>query len=265
MTIIHKHFTSTTEYAAWATQALASSGRRFYYSRDDPSQANAGLALLTRGDDTHVSEAQALIDQLSLSIEAPQLVWQHAVAGCFPDMPAYWAGEPEHMWTRTPVLSDRSPLRVWLGVTSTWNVTEAQLRKRGITLAAFVIAMAEVRPVYVTPFVSIDNRRPDQQGIISWDIRSAPLVLAELLASVADPLITRHLAIPSCFLANPELDLPSGPFHAIKRDHLSNIAPDDLYIPHIHSRDPLLDSPIKWLKDNIAKYGDPDAAEQEAA
>jgi hypothetical protein len=126
------------------------------------------------------------------------------------------------MWIQDTTTHDRSPLRVWLGVTSDWSITEDQLRRRGIALAAFAIAMSEVRPVIITCWVNRGEYASDnvygyrrrspapapaslKGALISWDIKSSPLVLAQLLASTADPLITRHVGLPACTLLNPEL------------------------------------------------------------
>jgi hypothetical protein len=174
-----------------------------------------GLELLDKGSEKHVPEARKLLSKLMLQVETPTKVWRHDVVGYFPDVPTALAGDPEAMWIQDTTTHDRSPLRVWLGVTSDWSITEDQLRRRGIALAAFAIAMSEVRPVIITCWVNRGEYAYGQRSpaalkgaLISWDIKSSPLVLAQLLASTADPLITRHVGSAGLYAAQPRAHPP---------------------------------------------------------
>jgi hypothetical protein len=271
VTLMQKHFTSPREYAKWLRThppGLGNLGAYAYYDSGRSMNARTleGLDLLDKGSEKHVPEARK--------------VWRHDVVGYFPDVPTALAGDPEAMWIQDTTTYDRSPLRVWLGVTSDWSITEDQLRRRGIALAAFAIAMSEVRPVIITCWVnrgeysfgsrySYSRRAPtdktEKGALISWDIKSSPLVLAQLLASTADPLITRHVGIPACTLLNPELTHPGAPFHPYQyaRNHAAmraalGCAPDDLYLPMIERDDPLLSDPVGWVRTNVAHYSNTD-------
>jgi hypothetical protein len=285
VTLMQKHFTSPREYDKWMRThppGIGNLGSYAYY--DSGPQMNAkslqGLELLDKGSEKHVPEARKLLSKLMLQVETPTKVWRHDVVGYFPDVPTALAGDPEAMWIQDTTTHDRSPLRVWLGVTSDGSITEDQLRRRGIALAAFAIAMSEVRPVIITCWVNRGEyasgstygyrRAPASSAalkgaLISWDIKSSPLVLAQLLASTADPLITRHVGLPACTLLNPELTHPGAPFHPYQyaRNHAAlrealGCAPDDLYLPMIERDDPLLSDPVGWVRTNIAHYSNTD-------
>jgi hypothetical protein len=278
VTLMQKHFTSPREYARWLRThdvGIGNLGAYAYYDHGPQMNARSlqGLDLLDKGSEKHVPEARKLLSKLMLQVETPTKVWRHDVVGYFPDVPTALAGDPEAMWIQDTTTYDRSPLRVWLGVTSDWSITEDQLRRRGIALAAFAIAMSEVRPVIITCWVnrgeyiySQRSRVGDEKGaLISWDIKSSPLVLAQLLASTADPRITRHVGIPACTLLNPELTHPGAPFHPYQyaRNHTGmrtalGCAPDDLYLPMIERDDPLLSDPVGWVRTNVAHYSNTD-------
>jgi hypothetical protein len=282
VTLMQKHFNSPREYARWLRTHPTGLGDHLvgvgklpsyaYYGGAEAkinTRALQGVDLLDKGSEKHVPEARKLLSKLMLQVETPTKVWRHDVVGYLPDVPTALAGDPEAMWIQDTTTHDRSPLRVWLGVSSSSSVTEDQLRCRGIALAAFAIAMSEVRPVIITCWVhrGEDSSRAgvEKGALISWDIKSSPLVLAQLLASTADPLITRHVGLPACTLLNPELTNPGAPFHPYQYacNHAGmraalGCASADLYLPMIERDDPLLSDPVGWVRTNVAHYSNPD-------
>lgn len=272
------HFNSTQAYADWALDPADPVDRQphqMYYrglgsenGRSSVQRARDGALLLSSGTLECLDEANKLLNEFQERIEVPTYTWEHSMAGAFPDVPTFLAGIPDAMYAPTPTVSEHTPLRVWAGVMSTWSITEAQLRRRGAALAAFVIAMYNVRPVYITPFTGagsgFDRRSEPASSLISWDIQTSPLVMSQLLASLTHPSVTRYLCMPANYKANHECDNPSWPFHPYDRSpdrmrEALGCAPGDLYIPSIHQSDPLLDNPVQWLREHIARYStDPD-------
>lgn len=272
MTNEYKHFTSSQAFAAWiqerqAANASTTGSRYGYgYGRD----ISTGLRQLEQGDETNVERARALLTEFQENIEVLHYQWERDVAGAFPDVPSYIMGVPESMWTQQPILSDRSPLRIWVGLTSSGGIGEETLVKRGITLAAFAMAISAKRPVLISPYVNLGNDyRRDyyartrsgsysyaQNALLSWDISTSPLVLSELMACLSSPNITRRLGLVVCYMLNPGV---TGNWHSdydnesAMREHLG-AKPEDLYLPSIHLYDPILSDPIAWLKTNVAKY-----------
>lgn len=257
MTNEHKHFTSSSAFADWMrrTPPAYHEGHGFTAAAD----VAKGIHTLTHGDLTNLDQAQALIDQFNENIEVPTYTRQLSMAGGFPDVPSYLSGQPEHMWSLIPDTSDRTPLHIYVGLTSSAGVPHDALIKRGCTLAAFALALSNKRPVFITPYVNLGgygfSHTPDN-ALISWDITTSPLVLSELMGCLSDPHVTRHAGIAACYRLNPRTN---GDWHSDydnsqrMRQHLG-AAPDDLYLPSIHLFDPLLANPIGWIKDNLAKY-----------
>ncbi len=270
----HRHFDSTAEYAAWLEshsahqlESVDSTGSFSSLYKLDKGKFShmiyKGINMLKYGDETGLDQAQAMIDKFTEELTVPAKQWSHSMAGSHPDVPAYLSGEPENMWNLTYVPSDRSPLRVWVGLTGTWSVSDDQLLKRGIALAAFALALVNKRPVYITPYVNGhnygDHGRKQAHSIVSWDISTSPVVLSQLMSNLSRPEISRYVGLPTTRLSDTRIPYEI-PFASLRREHIEHIlGPDDLFVPPIQSSDPLLNDPIKWVKEQLAKYGDEDA------
>lgn len=254
------HFDSTTAYKAWLESIQQDVPLRDDLCFGDVATARRGLQLLDSPDDTNIDQARALLAQFGESIEVEQQVWSHSVVGYFPDVPAYLAGDPEHMMVREFIRSDQTPLRVWVGVTSSAGIGESQLVKRGVTLTAFAMAMIARRPVIISPYVNLGNYNNNAGAIISWDISTEPLVLAELITSIARPEVTRHIGIYACYALQPKCTGAWDPDYADEercRDRLG-AKPEDLWLGSIHFSDPLLRDPVGWIKEHVARYSSED-------
>lgn len=264
MTNLAQHFTSSRAFADWIDKRIAENGGNVRTFGSDLSTMRKGVDTLRDGNERHVPDAEKLLSNFNETIEVPSHVWGHDLAGAFPDVPAMLSLEPESMWTIQPVMSDRTPLRVWIGLTSSGGIGESDLIKRGCVLAAFALAVSSKRPVLLSPYVNLGSHSYGSYGtdtgregaLISWDISTQPFIMSELLGCTSEPSVTRYAGITACYLLNPGV---TGAWHpdfdneAKMREHL-HAAPDDLYLPSIHLYDELLSDPIKWLKTNVAKY-----------
>lgn len=286
MTLIYKHFRGATSAMMWMEEARKLNGpmQSFHHdiSRDLP-RSNAGRTMLLNGDETYVEKAQGIVNTLSVQIDTPRSEWYREVYGYYPDIPSYLAGQPQAMWMEHKVTADHAPIRLWVGLTSSAMIEENRLIERGAALAAFCIAMANVRPVVLTPFWTLGSvkrrgdrdyyydrrgaRRQNKNGdpndgvrnmIISYDISTQPLILSEIL-SIARPEVTRYVGIEMCRHlfgqdASEDSSFAHDSFDERKmREHM-NIPDTDLYLPPIYGSDPLLDNPVKWIQDNIARF-----------
>lgn len=254
-TVEHRHFTSSGDFAAWCVTNDIASHREDQFNHGDGFRCQEGIQVLTHGDNTNVQAAESLLEELSIQVDVPTQTWRNDLVGAFPNVPAYVSGDPECMWYRAADLSDRTPVRIYVGIASTWYITEEQLRARGIALAAFAIALSNQRPVYVTPFVNGHDYNNQHKAIISWDLVTSPLVLSELLGCVSNPSVTRHIHIPAVLHLNHNINR-SVPFANITQADLPNFTEQDIYLPPIVGTDPLLNNPVKWIKDTLAKYSD---------
>ena len=226
-----------------------------YFS--DRYDAMEGVTYLESGNDRHVQTALDFMKELNENVEVLHTRWAPSVEGAFPDVPSYLANDPLSMWRSERTTSDTSPLRVWVGVSSSAGISERALVKRGCVLAAFAIALSEKRPVLITPFKTLGWFDRKTWSILSWDVTTGPLILADLMASVAEPLAFRHAGIMAGQLHNPSTS-PYCPPVLTQPSTMRNLLgaqPQDLYLEAIDLRDPMLSDPIGWLKEHIARYG----------
>lgn len=257
-----KHFTSPRALATWMRAERLTTAWRPLFGSSYAAQPAAldGIRILESGSDANVQAAKDLLTKFQENVEVPSHKWETRMVGAFPNVPAFLAGEPETMWAREEITSDRSPLRIWMGLTSSAGITPAQLTQRGCVLAAFAIALSEKRPVYISPYVN-NSDGYTQHALVSWDIHTSPLVLAELLGCVSSSQVTRNAGLLATYLLNPQT---SGHWSKYEESETEmrrrlNAAPADMYLPPIHLYDPMLADPIKWLQENIARYGSDDA------
>lgn len=276
----HMHFAGATSFMMWLEERRKINGKMRSFGYGEEGRSDEGIDILLNGDETHVEEAQKLVETLALSIETPRNTWHKDVWGVMPDVPAYLAGDPMNMWNVHKVSEDRAPIRVFVGLTSSAMIGDEDLIKRGVALAAFAIAMANVRPVVITPFITLGSssyeyRRRGKKDddttrnmLISWDISTQPLVLSEVM-SLTRPEVTRYVGIEACRqlfgpIAADDPSFHHDSFSEVKmREHLG-AQPNDLYLPVIHASDPILDDPVKWVNDTVAKYITGEATDIEA-
>lgn len=277
-----RHFTNTRDYADWVshewdTQKKQRTVRHYTAVCDSEPRVRDGLRFMYEGDETHLRRAQELMDKFQESVEVPTRTWELSRVGAFPCVPAMLAGRPEAMFNTATITSDRTPLRVWVGLTSSAGISDVELAIRGCTLAAFALAMISIRPVYITPYVLMGQHSYDsydsygrgrswsrgrstpagsENALISWDISTSPLVLSELMGCLSRSEVTRYVGILACNLLNKYTD---GGWHRDysypdKMRQNLGASPDDLVLGSIHWDDPMLTQPLEWVKDQVAKY-----------
>jgi hypothetical protein len=251
---IHKHFASPAVYASWMQEnSRTHQHRHVCYSsvESDRPYVEQGIRLLEIGDDSIVARAQEMARQFTEQIPSLRKMWATDVAGFFPNVPAYLAGEPESMWRMDTEETDTTPLRIWVGVASTYNVTPEQMLNRGIALAAFAIALSERRPVFITPYQQVVCKN-GESAYVSWDLQTSPMVYSQL-CSLADVNITRYVGIRSCSLVNPGCNDTAylTPIERVRR--VLGAAEEDIVLGPANSFDPLLNNPTKWIKENLDK------------
>lgn len=297
----HLHFKSATEVADWFEVKRSENGPlNGYNPHTTRAHATAllGVKDLREGTLENLDKAQSIVDQLSLSIETSRNIYQLDICGAFPDVPTALSGVPENMWNMVPDMSDKSPLVVWIGLTSQGGITQDELIQRGATLAAFTLAMSNSRPVVLRPYIALGgsmfgsndygsrsrsrsrntpksshpvdenpNSLPNDGTraiIISWDIQTSPMVLSELM-TVARPEVTRYFGIEACqqafgkVAANDTIFHPDSFREASMREALG-VLPGELYLPQITSIDPMITDPVAWVQTNVARFSEAQAS-----
>jgi len=264
----YNHFNGATSYMMWLQEQRKINGPMPSFDGSlNESETAAGMDIMLNGDETHVAKAQAIVDKLAIEIETPKREWYREVYGYYPDIPSYIQGQPQNMWMQRRTNDERSPVRLFVGLTSSAMIPDEKLIERGAALAAFCMAMANIRPVIVTPFVCLSSTSRSRNMLISWQISTQPLVLSEIM-SLTRPEVTRYIGIEACRHQFGQSARRDPGFHRDSWDeekmraHLG-AQPDDLYLPPIYGHDPLLDNPVQWIQDNIKKFTSGEATDLE--
>jgi hypothetical protein len=258
----HKHFSGARLLARWVQDNSRLAGWRASWTSLLPT----GISILEQGDESSAHEAAKYVSKLNTAIDVPTKVWRHDIVGYFPDVPTALSGDPEAMWIQDETRTDRAPLRVWVGLNSSSEISGKQLQQRGCVLAAFAIALSNTRPVYITPYVSrgcwdLDSRARSEgihTGTVSWDVRTTPLVMAELLGSLTRQEVSRGVGHTACCILDPKQTGGYNPLVSGEANMRQLLGCDeqDLFLPQIHSHDELLSNPVDWLKTQVTHYTD---------
>ena len=142
--------TSHDEMVTYAEGEPWGSACHFNDDRWNGNKSEAEVrAYLRDGDMESAAEAEKLLGDLVLDVESE--TWQPAPApvGFSPRIGAYLAGDPHDMWFRRRDQDAGGPIRIYVSIVSSGNVTDQQLRVRGTAAIAVALALARVRPVEV--------------------------------------------------------------------------------------------------------------------
>lgn len=104
-----------------------------------------------------IGDAQKLISKLDDSgIEPVKNKWATSIAGAFPNVPAYLAGENECMFNLESDADMTAPIKMFVGVTSSTGISDDDLKIRGAAILALTMKLAEVRPVELWVYLDLD-------------------------------------------------------------------------------------------------------------
>jgi hypothetical protein len=255
---VHRHFESSQEFWRWCESediAKKADGRGGFTR--EVGKVREGMRVLHEGDERFVGEAQKLLGEFNEQISISSTRMDLAVVGFMPCVQAYLEGSPEDMWVREDVRSELTPIRVWVSLVASSMISERDIRKRGVGLAAFALAMVEKRPVVITPYVCLDVPGSGLDGCyISWDVQTSPLVLSELLG-VFNLCVTRYVGLASCYTLEPRCG--NGPAQMFTNEKMAReglgVEEDDVVLVGLSGVDRLVSDPVGWVREKVRKYG----------
>ena len=183
----YKLFDSSAEFAEACD---CGSVRRYANGRDSWAGGTVDQALgyARHGDVSYVSEAERLVEKIDSEIdtEGVRPMWTPSVVGSFPLVPAYLAGTPEAMMARTDVPDARGELDLWVEMGVSVNVSQKDMRRRGVMVLAAAMALSRVRNVRVTCFTAFKyNNMTVPLG--------TPMDVSEACGMITQTSVTRHL------------------------------------------------------------------------
>lgn len=170
------------------------SGAHFTNDREWTGESFAEAIESTReGNTKHVPAAEKLLEKITADLDLMQADWQHDVAGAFPDVPAFLAGQPDCMVRRVQTISERAPLCVWVDVSSSGNIDVDTLTQRGIAALALVMQLIrQGRAVELMTFTSLNGRKGNQ-SVICCRMITAPIDIASVSYCLTSSGFSRSL------------------------------------------------------------------------
>ena len=162
----------------------------------------AYLRSVRTGDISKVAEAERLLEKIEVQMEREGIVWQNDMVGAYPDVAAFLANEPECMRRRHVTEDDRSPLRVWVDVSSSGSISASDLLPRGVAALALVMQLIRSgRAVELWTFTSIHGRK-NGQSAVCVKMNTTPIDIA----SVAYCLTSQGYARGLCYGAGRQFN-----------------------------------------------------------
>jgi hypothetical protein len=223
------------------------------------------------GDLSAVAASDDLLSRMEEHITMPstRALWTDDVAGAFPNIPAYIAGQPLNMRTRVKHQIDSAPLAIMvdLGISAAINAT--QVRNRGTAILALVRALSAHRPIelWAMDFGGADESgasygRTSNAVCIAAKIETSPLDLSSACYALTHPAFVRQILFG---LEEKYHDFRGGwPFRinrALSRHEMEVLcAPmwphvsETLALPGLHVADQSMTDPEAWLKRQLAEH-----------
>jgi len=273
-----RSFDSITEMAAWADANL--SDRRELTDNDSKfynyQQWSTVTARCAMGHEAGVEPARALMSKLEHGLSVSTDTFASSVAGCFPNVPEYLAGEPECMWDLTPTESENAPLSIYIDLTCSAGITPAQMQKRGIAVLTLTMLLSAVRPVslHVCTVMGVRDgrvstsmrKRGEGYSVSVARIETAPLDLARAAYAMTDVAVARRLfyAVGETDGGWPTLDGASyghpDSADSIKRvREILDLDSETLFIPAVSQYsgevEQMVEQPVEWLNAKLQQYG----------
>lgn len=184
-------FRSVADFADAAFLAVNASGCAKTYESGTPRKWAGGTvedcARFCRcGDVSAVAEASAFADRINDSVDIAGAVdtWGLDVAGAFPCVPAYLAGDVDNMWSRADDSSSRGVLDVYFDLGVSCSVDQKKMRRRGVCVLAVLLALQRVRRVRAHLYTA------ERIGNFIMDF-SYPFDVSEIAAFCGKTCITR--------------------------------------------------------------------------
>lgn len=209
------------------------------------------------GDSQALKDAEKLLEKMQTEgTELSQDTWETDKAGSFPLVPAFIAGDPEHMYRFSACKTEYSPLKIVVDMFISASFSARDLRARGKTILALVRKLQSVRPVEL--YLAMGTQNSARNNFITplIQLESNTMDLTSLSFVLGNPSFTRHLLFSWCWNNGAGSEIP---YCHETEDYLRNAAivgENDLYISGaILSRD-VLDNPVDWVNAQVRKFAE---------
>jgi hypothetical protein len=260
-------FHSPTELANAAKTSYLSGGGSWYGNETTEDY----LRKTRTGDASRVADAEKLLAKIEPELQRDSVVWQNNVVGAYPDVAAFLANDPECMRRRHITEDERSPLRVWVDVTSSASFTWQDLLPRGIAALALVMQLIRSgRAVELWTYTSLHGKE-NGQTVICVKMATTPIDVA----SVAYCITSQGFARGLCYGTGRQMNGFNGSWgrNYVKYGTLAArlagarktleglVAPQDIILPAPFVEDKqdkgdaglVFRDPVKWVLETCKK------------
>jgi hypothetical protein len=266
--IIRKHFASPQQFADFLEDAttddsaLSEQGsyrRNRYRASYVHTAKTKGIQLLRDGDASLVARAKEIMSALTVVLPTTRAVRRTSIAGSRVNVPAYLAGLPKAFYATDRKHSDTTPVRIWVNVLPSGGCSRDQLLKRGAVISALVMRLSKTRLVSLTAYA--DQPASDGKGtVVSWNIPTAPMNLAQLCASLSQPDLVQGTCMYASAVLNTRINggwlrghCPAyGYNETLVRSDLG-ASQKDVVLPALYLTDDCINNPVQWIERELSR------------
>lgn len=222
--------------------------------------ANAGGRL------DQVKDAENLLLKLSADLPDQKQVWTSDMAGDYVVVPDYVAGIPEHFRRKVWDESRNVPIRVFYGIVCSAGISWENMMKRGTTILALAMKLAEERPLEFWVYAGLGGRyshygQNDEPGDIHimTRINTTPLAMAEATYMLTSQGFNRGLNYTFGYEFGFDGEWPktfnrSNPLDTTAIRKVLKANDWDVVIPAAYlSDEPIYTKPLEWLNEKLAE------------
>jgi hypothetical protein len=202
-----------------------------------------------------IPQAEALLSEIDADLELDSPEWRNCVAGSFPDVAAFLAGDPECMRRRVVNVNEKAPVRVFVCTTSSAGVAAETLLKRGIGALALVMQLVKQgRPIELWTYTKLDgNSKHQGNTCLMVRMPTAPVDIARIAHCISACSFDRSLAMTFGYARTGF----TGRW-AEQRDcrKLVKANPADIVLDEARWNDPIVEKPVEWIREQLAKLSE---------
>lgn len=238
-------FDSVQEFASACKEIGCNRDQKNWSGESTPES----LKFCETGDISRVEKAELILETLQCDTQIDRIEWRNGIGGVFPNIPEFLANSPECMRQRVHVQTERTPLDVYVDLTSAAGIGHEDLLKRGIAILAMILQTQKVRQVNLTAYCALDGGKIDN-GIVTVKL-STPFILSEIAYVLSSAGFARNL----CYDYLQKKQGSYGRWPGTKHPYtLLQVPESNLCIPPVFLSDLIIKEPTRWVRENLQKY-----------
>jgi|HubBroStandDraft_1064217.scaffolds.fasta_scaffold125911_2 hypothetical protein len=216
-----------------------------------------------RGDETLVSKAEKLMSELEAKIETNSTSLEADVFGPVLSIPDYLANTPTPFRRLKTVISDVSPVRIFVGIACSGGLSPEEMERRGVAIMALAMALQAIRPVDVILYSEHGDDARVSDLLYTVTLESRPMSLAHSINAIANVNVARHLTMGIASNEGWSGHWPKGysgrkptPEYKVWRTDVLGITNQDIVLESPFYADEVINNPIAWINKHLGNYSE---------